>query len=572
MPATGIEVAFGGYVRKNGTIVTNNAPNTFLAPGVNVFDRIRFDTTDAQSIIILARYRDDFSGTYQPSSKLTDFTSFQARVSYTNGSVAIDVAGMAPDSYYVQSEEDENGSLYSLYPVKLIIPLSGIITYVTVDYLGEISAAMSVVNSPESLNQFGFLALNRNNPAYQMQISKVARNFGLVLDSLGAWDILVTPESILTRDEFGAVSFGGSRFSRDAIDTDDRFIMGIGIPVINSDNDVIRFDQTSIPEQVRNYISIFPLPGNASIWIIRLQPQFKAYLASLRAIDGAGTNNSGCYIDIPVYARASTSLAEGTANVRVFADVGCIFDYDMCEFYWNLGTALEPEGFAGVSNTIKLLFEELVDCDAPTNIIDSGGMRLVDISNTFILKIEDIPTLNNGNSLLIIKRDASQSDVISVVPAVPFRINNSKRVTGIPDPFRPWEYQCSFLSVAEVTKANKSVLYFNPDDLSVFTTDIVQMVAITSDPNSRWMLVQPRFEFPPTDEFGNSFPVEEVIGSIGFQFKDWDQKLDKTKDEFVILTSTFRVPIQAQNINLRIPVKVRYLYSEDRRVLNGGLL
>ena len=51
MPAEGIEIAFGGYVKTDGSVVVNNAPNTFLAPGVNVFDRLRFDTTDAESII-----------------------------------------------------------------------------------------------------------------------------------------------------------------------------------------------------------------------------------------------------------------------------------------------------------------------------------------------------------------------------------------------------------------------------------------------------------------------------------------------------------------------------------------
>lgn len=570
MAAEGIEVAFGGYVKKDGTVVANNAPNTYLAPGVNVFDRVRFDTTDASSIILLVRYR-DVSGTYQPASKIFAFSQFQARVSYTNGQSPISVSAVDPDSYYMQPEEDNDGAAYTLFPAKITVPLSGIITYITLDYLGEISATITAVNSPESLDQFGFLAVNRNNPAYQMQSSKVARNFGLVLDAFGAWDILVSPESVLSRDEFGSIAFGGSRFNRIALDTDDRFIMGIGVPVINSDNDVVGFDQSSIPPEVRQYVSIFPLPGYASVWVIRLQPQFKSYMANIRR-NRSVQDLDGCFIDVPVYARASTSLAEGTANVRVFADVKCIFDYDMCEFYWNLGSALDPEPFSGVANTISLEFEELVDCDAPASIVQEGPNRLVDISNTFMVKLNDIPVLNNGNSLLLLKRNAGQSEVISVEATVPFRINNAKRVAGIPDPFRPWEYECSFLSVAEVSKANKTVLYFNPDDLSVFTTDIVQIASITSDSTSRWMLVQPRFGFPPTDEFGNSFPVEEVIAGIGFQFKDWDQKGEKTKDEFLVLTSTFRVPINAQNIDLRIPMKIRYLYSEDRRVINGGLL
>lgn len=570
MAAEGIEVAFGGYVKKNGVVVVNNAPNTYLAPGVNVFDRVRFDTTDATSIILLVRYR-DVSGTYQPSSKIFNFNQFQARVAYTNGQNPLDISATDPDSHYIQPEEDNDGAVYSLFPAKIVVPLSGITTYVTLDFLGDISATITVVNSPEQLDQFGFMAINRNNPAYQMQSSKVARNFGLVLDAFGAWDILVSPESVLSREEFGGIAFGGSRFNRSALDTDDRFIMGIGVPVINSDNDVTGFDQSSIPSEIRQYVSIFPLPGYASVWVIRLQPQFKSYMANIRR-NRSAQDLDGCFIDIPLYARASTSLAEGTANVRVFADVKCIFDYDMCEFYWNLGSALDPEPFAGVANTIKLEFEELVDCDAPANIIQDGPNRLVDISNTFIAKITDIPVLNNGNSLLLLKRNAGQSEVISVDATVPFRINNAKRVSGIPNPFRPWEYDCSFLSVAEVTKANKTILYFNPDDLSVFTTDIVQIASITSDSTSRWMLVQPRFGFPPTDEFGASFPVEEVIAGIGFQFKDWDQKGEKTKDEFLVLTSTFRVPVDAQNIDLRIPMKIRYLYSEDRRVINGGLL
>ena len=391
MAAEGIEVAFGGYVKKDGTVVANNAPNTYLAPGVNVFDRVRFDTTDASSIILLVRYR-DVSGTYQPASKIFEFSQFQARVSYTNGQSPISVSAVDPDSYYMQPEEDNDGAAYTLFPAKITVPLSGIITYITLDYLGEISATITAVNSPESLDQFGFLAVNRNNPAYQMQSSKVARNFGLVLDAFGAWDILVSPESVLSRDEFGSITFGGSRFNRIALDTDDRFIMGIGVPVINSDNDVVGFDQSSIPPEVRQYVSIFPLPGYASVWVIRLQPQFKSYMANIRR-NRSVQDLDGCFIDVPVYARASTSLAEGTANVRVFADVKCIFDYDMCEFYWNLGSALDPEPFSGVANTISLEFEELVDCDAPASIVQEGPNRLVDISNTFMVKLNDIPVL-----------------------------------------------------------------------------------------------------------------------------------------------------------------------------------
>jgi hypothetical protein len=570
MPAEGIEIAFGGYVKTDGSVVVNNAPNTFLAPGVNVFDRLRFDTTDAESIILLVLSRGS-AGTYVPSSKIFDFTQFQARVAYTNGSVPLTINGVFPDAYYEQSEIDPNDNLYLVYPAKIVVPLSGIINYVTVDFLGDVSATVTVVNSPNSLDQFGFLAVNRNNPSYQMPTSKVARNFGLVLDAFGAWDILVSPEAILNRQDGGAISFGGSQFGRSPIDTDDRFIMGIGSPVINSDNDVTGFDQSSIPSAVRQYISIFPLPGLSSVWVVRLQPQVRAYMASIRR-QNRGQTLEGCFIDIPVYARASTSLAEGSANIRIFADVKCIFDYDMCEFYWNLGTALDPEPFAGVSNTIRLEFEELIDCDAPTQIVTSGNIRFVDISNTFMVKINDIPVLNNGNSLLIIKRDATQTEVISVDATVTFRINKAKRIVSVPNQFRPWEYNCTLMSVNEVTKANRTVLYYNPNDPSDFTMDIVEIARITSESTSQWMLVQPRFGFPRSDEFGSSFPVEEVIAGIGFQFKDWDQGGSKTKDEFLVLTSTFRVPIDSQNINLQIPIRVRYLYNEDRRVINGGLI
>jgi hypothetical protein len=565
-----IEIAFGGYTKSDGSIIINSAPNTFLAPGVNVFDRIRFDVTDASSIILLVRLRDS-DGTYSPSSSTFTFSNFIARVSYTNGSNATDAAGVAPGSEYPQAETDLSDNNYTVYPAKITVPLSGIVNHISIDYLSQVFGSLTVVNSPESINQFGFLAINRNNPSYQMPESRVARNFGLVLDSFGAWDIIVSPEAILSRDELGSISFGGSRFNRQIIDTDDRFIMGIGVPVINADNDVEGFDQTSIPSAVRSSISIFPLPGFASMWVVRLQPQVKAYMANIRR-QARGQTLDGCFIDIPIYAKASTSLAEGTANIRVFADVKCIFDYDMCEFYWNLGSALDPEPFAGVPNTIKIEFEELIDCDAPTQIVNEGPNRFVDISNTFMLKMLDIPTLNNGNSLLLIKRDAAQSELISVEPTVPFRINLAKRVSGIPDAFRPWEYSCILLSPLEVAIANKAVLYYNPADLSVFTTDIVEIARITENSSSQWMLVQPRFGFPPSDEFGKSFPAEEIIAGIGFQFKDWSQPGEKNKDEFLVLTATFRVPINSPNINLTMPVRTRYLYNEDRRVVNGGMI
>jgi len=571
MPFSNIEIAIGGYIKTDGTVVVNEAPNTFLSPGINVFDRVRFDVTDAAKVIILARVRDSAGGAYQPSSSIFNWSLFKANVTYTNGNINVNsIPAVSPGVVYEQSEEDDGGNTYTLYPAKLEIPLSGIINYITVNYDIDLSHTFTVINSPESIDQFGFMALNRNNPSYQMQQSKVARNFGLVLDAFGAWDILVSPEAILSRQDDGGINFGGSRFSRSIINTDDRFIIGIGVPDINEDNDVIGFDQSSIPSAVRQYITAFPLPGYASIWAIRIQPQVKAYMSALRRQSG-GQTLDGCFIDIPIYARASTSLAEGSANIRIFADVKCIFDYDMCEFYWNLGTPVEPEAFAGVSGSVKIDFEELVDCSPFSQIVNEGGQRLVDISNTFIVKLNDIPVLNNGNSLLLLKRDASQTEVISVDPATPQRVNTATRITGI-NPDKPWEFNCITLSPVEVQKANQSILYYDPSDLSVFTNIFEDIVAITSDPNSKWMFVQPRFGFPNVDEFGNSFPSEEIIAGIGFQFKDWDQRVTKTKNEFIVLTAIFRMPIEAQNINLQIPMRIRYLYNEDRRVINGGMI
>lgn len=571
MPASNIEIAIGGYVKIDGSIVVNEAPNTFLSPGVNVFDRVRFDIVDAQKVIMLARVRDSNAGAYQPSSSTFNWNLFQATVTYTNGdSYLSTISATSPGQIYEQSEQDDSGSYYTLYPAKMEIPVSGIINYITISYDNEISHTFTVVNSPSSINQFGFLAINRNNPSYQMQQSRVARNFGLVLDAFGAWDVLVTPEAILSRQDGGEISFGGSTFSRSILDTDDRFIIGIGVPNINADNDVSGFDQSSIPSQVRQYISAFPIPGLSSVWVVRIQPQVKAYMAALRRQAG-GQTLDGCFIDIPIYARASDSLAEGTANIRIFADVKCIFDYDMCEFYWNLGTPVDPEPFAGVSNTIKLEFEELIDCQPFSQIIDQNGQRLVDISNTFMVKINEIPVLNNGNSLLLLKRNAAQTEVVSVDAATPNRVNTVTRITGV-NPNKPWEFNCTTLSMTEVEKANQAVLYYDPGDLSVFTNRFEDIVSITSDPNAQWMLVQPRFGFPTVDEFGNSFPSEDIIAGIGFQFKDWDQRESKKKNEFVVLTAIFRLPIQAQNINLQIPMRVRYLYNEDRRVVNGGLI
>lgn len=564
-----LEVAYGGYV-SNGVINTNVAPNTYFSnyqqSGIG---DVQFRTIDADFALVLVRiaYND---GKYGPNNAAADniASMIKATVNYNSPVDPEYVIGeFAPgdtvETLEFTNSENVNES-YLVFPIMLKIPLKSTISYVNIgmENVG-LSTSVKIIDAPSELNNFGFLAINKNNPNYDMKSSKDGRTFGLVLDNYGFWDILIAPEGVLTTSDAGEFTFNGRGYSRTVVDTDDRFVAGIGTPIISDvDNDITGFDKSMIPESVRNSVTLIPVPGYQQVWVLRIDPAIKSYLVARRKSAG-GLSQDGCYIDIPIYFQANITEAAGTCNVRIFNNVSCVFDYNFCDFFWNLGSPLQPPSAFVIQDSIEVNFVEYINCDSVARIIEEDGIQKVEIVSYFIMNINSIPMLDNGTSLLLIKTNAAETQVREIFTPSSDVIGQLRTPTAV-NQQRPWEFDCSF--IPGIDKINKTTLYTNPQNYLEYTT-VSAEIARGINSLSRFMLVQPKTKFPLFDEFGMSSATERVIASIGFVFKDWRPSATDFWQDRMIFGIKFVIPTGQTQPNLLQNFSIRFLYNEDRRLL-----
>jgi len=565
----GLEIAYGGIV--SGDAVTyNQAPNTYFSNTEQTgIGDIQFRTVDADFAIILVRvaYQD---GTYGPtnSAGASIVDSIKANVTYnSSASPEILSAQFAPAQTVESiSYTDASGqpSEYFLFPVMIKIPLKAAISYVSISMSDTgVSANVKIIDAPSSLNNFGFLAVNKNNPNYDMGTSKDGQTFGLVLDNYGFWDILIAPEASLQTVYQGEFSFNGKGYSRTPGDTDDKFVAGIGTPIINQiDNDITGFDKTMIPSAIRDAITLIPVPGYQQVWVLRIDPAVKSYLLSVRKASG-GRTQDGCYIDVPIYFQASITEAFGTCNIRIFNNVGCVFDYKFCDFFWNLGSPLNPPAAFSIQDNIEVSFIEYLTCDGSTRVFNDNGIEKVEIISYFIMNFNKMPMLDNGTGLLLIKADTSTSTIVDVFNPTNEVILQLKSPNN-PNPVRPWEFDCSTVNGAD--RINKTILYTNPQNYLEYTYNSSEIAAKLKT-EKRFLLVQPKFKFPLYDENGVSSPKEKVIASIGFVYQDWRPSATDFWSERMIFGVKFVIPKGQTQVDLLQNFSIRFLYNEDRKLL-----
>ena len=565
-----LQVAFGGVVDA-GVVQPDPLPNTFLDPANNVYSTVEFSVVDHDEIILLVRILGNDNRFYPRPGDDPDAAQVSLRAEYDNGaefftSVPLPVGPNTGGQNFQQTEEirTTSGAFEdsTFTPFIFRVPLRSIITFVTIQSSTySLSLSLRVRRSPGVIDEFGFLAINRTNAGFSMSESRVARSFGLVMDQVGAWDILVSPEAICSLTNSSAeanFSYTGKLYGREPLDVDESFIMGIGDPNVNTDNDILSFTNT-LPDQVKNNISIFPVSGYPRVWVLRLQPPVRAYLMALRA--SAPPNSlQGCFVDIPLYARGTRSLAEGTANVRVFAEVACVFDYNFCEFYWNLGNPLPNRPASPISASIDVQFEELVDCGTDATVDENGN---VTATSFFIVTIKDLPALDNGNLLLLLKMPTPPNFLRRIYkPSDQIMLRLKRLPTAPGNP--PWEFDCQQLTATELAGMNKLKMYIG----GLFANPITDPaeIATRSVTEPKILVVQPRFNFPPADEISPDTPTEKVAGSIGFTFRNW-RNADNTKfSETMLLAAEFYYPSSAA-IDLKIQLQAKAYYNEDRRIL-----
>lgn len=566
-----LQVAYGGVV--DGTIPQpDELPNTFLDPSSNVFSTVEFSVVNHESVILLVRVLGNDGRLYPRLQDESDAVQLTLRAEYDNGAETFTSDPMQSGSNtggatFVQTEEvalTEGGFEDSTFkPLIFVVPLRSIITFVTIESATYgLSLSLRVRRSPGEIDQFGFLALNRTNNVFNMVESKVGRTFGLVLDQVGAWDLIISPEAICRQTSSQPTSnfsYSGRLYEREPIDVDENFIMGVGVPQVDSDNDIVSFDTSSLPPAVRNGISIFPVSGYPKAWVLRIQPVVREYLMGLRRA-AVGSSLQGCFVDLPIYARGARSLAEGTANVRVFAEVGCVFDYNFCDFYWNLGAPLANVPSIIVENQMQVTFEELVDCGTDATV-DAAGF--VTATSFFLVTIQNMPALDTGNAMLLLKTPTPPVQLVRVYkPSAQVAARLKRMPTGASTP--AWEFTCPALTALEITTLNKIKLYVG-GSLANPIVDPVE-IARRSMSESSILVVQPRFNFPPGDEISPDSPTEKVVASLGLTFKNWRNSDNRLFSETMLLAAEFKYPSSAV-VDLRIPLQAKLYYNEDRRVI-----
>jgi hypothetical protein len=564
-----IEIAYGGEI-KNGSISYNRSPNTYFSNSEQTgIGEIQFRTIDADYAIILVRisYQD---GSYGPNNAAADniFSSIKANVYYNNGKDFEQVLGeLSPTetfesiSYFNQNNEEIESLLV---PIAIKIPLKSTVNYVSIFMTDStLAATVKIVNAPSELNNFGFLAINKNNPNYDMGSSKDGRTFGLVLDNYGFWDILIAPEAMLSSVAQGEFSFNGRGYSRTPIDTDDRFVAGVGSPILDSiNNDINGFDKSMIPVQIRNAITIIPVPGYHQVWVLRIDPAVKSYLISRRKALGS-ISQDGCFVDVPIYFQSLTTEASGTCNVRIFNNVSCVFDYSFCDFFWNLGAPLQPPAPFVIQDSIEVDFTEYISCDEVARRIDDNGVAKVEVTSYCMMNINKIPMLDSGSALMLIKTDLSESSITEIFNPTIQTLLKLKTKNNVDSEF-PWIFDCS--SVDSSASLNRTVLYTNPQNYNQYISSPGE-IASSINSLDRFLLVQPKFKFPAYDENGTSSDKEIVIASIGFIYKNWRPAFTDFWKERMMFGIKFVIPEGQAQTNLSQNFSIRFLYNEDRKLL-----
>jgi len=478
---TGIQVALGGF-QIDGVDFFNNSPNTFFEPVFNTLFDIEFNTIEADKIYLLVKTREDEEGTLF-SANVGDYSGI-AR--FSNGSpTQILSPFISTDPVYVNAwgEVDLGGAM----PVAVAVDGKSTRTDVVIDQTDILdSINVTIINRPESLDEFAFIAINRTNDSQSMDESRDGRVFGLVLDNRGAWDILVGPEAVLRTVADGEFDYAQRSYDRDFLDTDEGY-------------DFEFFNIDSLPTDVQNAISLSPVPGYPQVWALKIEPGLKRYLGTQVA-----NSTEDCSVDIDLFVRGRISGVEGICKVTVFYDYRCVFDVGLCDFFWNLSDPPEPSPPEIIEDNLVFTYQNLIDCQRLD--VDSDG-SVNQFGLPILITVDNIPTFANGNAILLIK-------TVYTPEIQGFYWPISSDFNFIQDG------DCNFINdnVSLVQRINRPALYLPGQPNPI--VDAFQISELINTEES-YMYVQPRFQFPIQDIGKECGDGEFVLVGIGYQFKNW---------------------------------------------------
>ncbi len=522
---SGIQVALGGYSSK-GVDYYNQSPNDFFEPNFNSDFSVSFNVTEADTIYLLLRTRKNLSGSIFESN-VNDYTGV-AR--FDNG---LPDQNLIPFITSNQEAIDAWSESFLDGDVPTAIAVKGDSIFVNcfiTDNLEQDSITVKINNFPSSINDFGFLAINRSNSSGSMTESSNGRVFGLVLDNRGFWDILIAPEAIISKSSGnGDFLYNSDLYNRTILDSDEGYDFSLN-------------EESSLPENVRSGISLISVPGFPQVWVLRISREVKSYLASLRNGQPIGTSN-GCSLDIDLFVRGRRTGIEGTCRVTVYYDVYCVFDTDLCDTFWNLKEPKEPAGPKLINNRLEFSYQSLIDCRRLE--FDSDGINTL-INVPILINVQQIPTFENGNGLLLIKSYYSQSIQSFYYPAEEDLLNLQFE-------------NCSSISdnAPLISALNKSALYLPNLDEPI--TDPVEIESLLATSTS-YMYIKPAFQFPVDDKIKDCSEEEIVAIGIGYQFKNW---VPGYREENVVLgigmvlgSGVFAAPT--------LPLCYRYYYNQKK--------
>lgn len=507
----GIQVAFGGY-SKDGEFFFNQAPNAFFEPGFNSLFDVTFSATEADNLYVLVRTRQDANATAFTS----DASDYQALVRFSNGfpSQTGNISQFTGPPYDVWADAVWNsGNIPAVYVVSAE---SNIMTLIIDDINVLDSITVRLTNFPEELDEFAFLALNRTNLNNSMTESQQGTSFGLVLDNRGIWDVLVGPEAEIQRVLDGGFDYLTFSFNHEPIDSDEAYNFEIQ-------------NLVDLPAEVSGAIEIIPVPGFPKVAVLRVEAGVKRYLQAQRALAPVGSL-AGCSVDIDILATGRESQADGVARITIFADYTCVFDIGLCDFFWNLSEPKQPDPPDAIANNLEISYTDYIDCTRLDVGSDGDNLR-IDIP--ILVTIKKVPMFENGNALLLVKAQYSDS-----IEGFFFPTKADFGVIQNPN--------CSEITNNEPLseRLNQRILYTDIDQPPI--TDLDRINEIIFETTEPYMLISPKFQFPGIDNEFECGPNEIVIVGIGYQFRDWSAG-ERQDDVLVgansiISNSTFSAP------------------------------
>lgn len=482
----GVQVALGGY-EKNGVFYVNNAPNAFYEPVYNSIFPISFTTIDADVVYLLIRTRTELDNPTYTSQA----SHYSGLVRYSNGYTPYSLTPYVPTESRFTNAWDEGGTLG--IPAVVAIPVYATSMDITIEDNFIFDAInLNVINRPSEINEFGFLAINRTNNTRSQKVSKVGATFGLVLDNRGAWDVLISPESILTESNSGSIAHLGSLYSREVLDDDEGFEIAL---------------TTSLPSAIQDSVSLRPVANNPQVWVLRIEHGVKKYLSDLRAANSDAESLDGCSINLDFLVTGRTTGVQGTARVTIYHDYTCVYDIGLCDFFWNLIDPPKPAGPEIIQNRLDVSYQTLVDCNNLTTQFNNN----LAVNAPMLLSVNNIPTFKNGNALLLIK-----SVYTPEIQGFYYPTGNEMDSMQFSD--------CSNISLnlPLIQRLNKEFLLLPGEDNLI--NDVAEIRSLLLTENS-YLWVKPQFQFPPDDDIKDCDNNEIVVVGIGYVFKNWKNGL-----------------------------------------------